>query len=244
MPLSIIGVNHLKMMGDESGALQRNIPGGTAVKFAETFEIQSTGHFQKVYKHYAAAFLKLETFKNSLGAKRRKLDVEMRWWYVIDEATGIPRQYTAFDWHTATTQLLLNLKGETKSKVDDILDLHENDTATGGGDGMIVKRVWSEKLGVPRSETRNPCQIGMMLESRPDLLDALYTALDINRHPFFQPGISYQEQLLGLERVARQAEYTEDQMRLAGGIAPILDHALGKLPTEMQEEDTTADEPL
>jgi len=78
-------------------------------------------------------------------------------------------------------------------QIKEVCDLHEKD---GGSRGKLY---WSTSLGVPSSDAMPAHDLGLMLEDRKDILDALYPVLGIKTRKFFEPGVDYMNQLEAAE---------------------------------------------
>lgn len=195
-PMSVIGVNHLKLAPDQYGNMsKRNIQGGYAPRFAETseFDLRVLGKQidRKEGRHEKVKTVEMTIAKNSAAQRGVTIDVEMCWWFEPVEK-GNPDspfiQRTIWDWGKASINYLLgDLPGgvQVKRKVHEILDLHENSKA-----GTI----WSDALGIPQTSPVSYRRAGMMLEARRDIRDALAPLLGIATVPLFKTGVDIDSQ--------------------------------------------------
>jgi RecA/RadA recombinase len=191
-PFTICGTNHLKPSTDFMGRPTHTIPGGKSVKFMETFEIEMhrapSGDIDKL--DYGGIRCRLVARKNSLGPSRKQIVAELLWWH--EDIDGITRQRTAWDWDTASVNLLLSFE-TAKGKQTLYNRLKEICPIT-------VKNKQMAKcptLGInDHVEYR---VIGAALERRPDLLAQIYGVLGIQQRRAFQPGMDYRD-LLSQER--------------------------------------------
>jgi hypothetical protein len=196
-PFTFMAVNHLKTGSDPvTGLPVFNIPGGEQLKFANVMTISmglSRGIEQ--FKDYKAALVSLRMEKNSYGPGGGQIQVRYRTWYE-DDGNGQPKLKSRFEWHEASILMLFNGFGLRKKEADfivprthEICDVHEKSGGSGG------KLFWSNRLGVPSSDAMKARDLGLLLETKPDVLGDLYRVLEINRRPFFQPGIDYRTQI-------------------------------------------------
>jgi RecA/RadA recombinase len=188
-PVSIIGTNHLKPATDYMGRPTANIPGGKSVKFMETYEIEMkrapSADINLV--DYGGIKLKLTARKNSLGPSRKQIGAELLWWYEEEPETGLLRQQTAWDWDTASVELLLSFgaAGSGKKTIYNRLMDVCHIQVTSIRDRLAICR----DLGI--TEPVHYRVIGAALERRPDILANLYPVLSILPRRSFQPGIDY-----------------------------------------------------
>lgn len=201
-PFSVVGTNHLKPATDFQGRPIRNIPGGKAVKFMETFEIEmaKAPNADIDTLDYGGLRVKFVTRKNSLGPSRKVIFAELLWWH--GPVDGVVRQHTAWDWDTATIELLLSFqiaKGK-KAIYDALMEICDLHVADKGG-----RRVWSRTLGVSRDSPVRYREAGALLESRPELLELMYPLLGITTRSAFQPAVDYRDALATAEQAGAQA---------------------------------------
>lgn len=187
-PFTIIGTNHLKPSTDYMGRPTNTVPGGKSVKFYETYEIEMkrAPSADIDLLDYGGIRLSLTCRKNSLGPSRKKIVAELLWWNSRDPYSDCIRQQTAWDWDTASVELLLgfeNISGK-KTIYNELMEI------------CPITRV-------SRSRREAACPvlglndvvpyrvIGSELERRPDLLNPIYAALNILPRKVFQPGMDY-----------------------------------------------------
>lgn len=195
-PFTICGTNHLKPSTDFMGRPTHTIPGGKSVKFMETYEIEMhrapSGDIDKL--DYGGIRCRMVARKNSLGPSRKQIMAELLWWY--EEVDGMIRQRTAWDWDTASVNLLLSFATAKGKKT---LFNHLRDICH-----IVVKNKQEAKcptLGI--NDYVEYRVIGAELERRPDLLSQMYSVLGIQQRRAFQPGIDYRD-LLAAERQAAE----------------------------------------
>lgn len=210
-PFTVIGTNHLKPSTDMRGLPTANIPGGKAVKFMETFEIEmkrAPGGSDIDKLEYGGLRIKLTARKNSLGPSRKSITAELLWWYAED-AEGNMRQQTAWDWDTATVELLSsfeNAKGKKTiyNRLRDITGIRIV--------SKTQRTAYSDVLGIPKSDPQLYRVVGATLEQRPAILQQVYQVLGISNRRQFQPGVDYRTLLATAAEEANQevADLYED----------------------------------
>jgi hypothetical protein len=188
-PLTYVGTNHLKPSTDYMGRPTSTVPGGKSVKFYETFEIEMHKHqicdIDKL--EYQGLRVVLKIRKNSLGPSRKQFVAEFLWWPEAGP-DGQVRQAMAWDWDTATIDLLLRFETDKGKKtlyksLQDICDIN----VVSKGD----KTCWSRVLDIPRDNPQPYRVAGAMLEQREDVKRQMYPLLGIIPRRPFQPGIDY-----------------------------------------------------
>lgn len=213
-PITFIGVNHMKIAKDDKGNIDYNIPGGWALKFqcAAIFEMERMGKIQE-YANYKAATIRMGTIKNSYGPDRIRINVRFKTWYQED-APGTFRLHSRFEWWEAGILFLAEGKGlsEAQGKVllprlKDVCDVKEK---SGGSMGKLY---YSNRLGITAGDAMSAHDLGVLLETRPDVLADIYGVLGVQRRPFFRPGVDYMSQLEEHAHVAAQAEAAEDAIK-------------------------------
>lgn len=214
-PFTLVCINHLKPAVDENGRPKRNVPCGWAVKFHKSVEIDLSrvGRMEET-KDYKQAYIAMQTFKNAYGADRIRIMVPLKLWYQNDapaeETEPIWRLHAAFQWHTATVELLAEGLGLSQaaqpkflSKIKEVLHIRDK---SGGSRGKLY---WCTRLGVSEQEACPAEELGALIENDLKLLEELYSVMCIQRRPFFEPGISYLKQHAEYANVVLQAEAAE-----------------------------------
>jgi len=244
-PFTIVGTNHLKppiATGPmQPGGMKDSIPGGKAVKFMETFEIKMKHDSQKTISTNERGGLRLRIIntKNSMGPGHKQIQASLLWWKE-DLPDGGWRQQTAWDWHSATIQLwnafevgaTTDTKGmkTTWKKMMDICDFRIVSKTT--------KMVYSNALGITKSEPVPYYLAAQMLEQRPELIKALHCVLGVTERKAFQPGVDYME-----TRAAELAASGAQTSSLYADIAalPVLggdfEPVIPEAPTELSSEE-------
>lgn len=209
-PFTMIGTNHLKPATDPRGFPTANIPGGKAVKFMETYEIEMKKgmNYDIDLLEYGGLRVKFIARKNSLGPSRKSINAELLWWYA-DDGHGNFKQQTAWDWDTASVELLLSFEAAKGKKtiynrLRDITGIEVSSKSS--------RLAYSTVLGIPKSEPVEYRRVGAALENRPDLLGQVYQVLGITQRLSFQPGMDYRQMLTTASDEARartQELYTD-----------------------------------
>ncbi len=190
-PFTVMGVNHKKVTKTPDGKFVVSIPGGHALKFHESLEMDMRrvgGQFHRVKDNEYGVRLCIDVVKNSTAPKTEEFYVEVVWWYDKEQINELnqPRQVTIFDWHSATIEILAGYGDSMIGKqIDKVIDLHVN---------KDNRKVWSSTLGIPEKSPVKWREAGAMLEERPDLLYPLYDILGIRRRFLFTPGIDFRKQ--------------------------------------------------
>jgi len=206
-PFTFIGVNHLKLGTDpDTGLPVRSQKGGYAPKFHAAMEIElgKIGRGKEL-KDCTLFQLTFQTYKNSHGAERKRISVYLRLWYQED----LPKQFRLhgrFEWWDASIRLLHEGWGLPKTQAARLVDIVSPIVRV--EQMSDKKRYWCTALDVPKSDAMTAHDLGMLLETRPDILTDLYGAMTINRRPLYQTGIDFDEQLKGVEETVISDEET------------------------------------
>jgi len=206
LPFSFIGVNHLKIHRNPDGSVNYNIPGGGALKFqcVSIIEMAKIGQIKEYAKSKVVPIM-MSLIKNSYGPDNRKLAINFRTW----NEDGVLR--SRFEWWEASVRLLAKNIGMTQANaaiwrpaIREVCDLREKH---GGPKGTLY---WSKRLDVPSSEAMPAHEIGMLLETRPDVLDDLYRLFGIHRRPLFQPAVDVLSKVPDYAYIKEQARYLNE----------------------------------
>jgi hypothetical protein len=183
-PMWLIATNHLKRSPNpRTGQPEDTVPGGQAIKHMESLEFRFSRVKDYEDSRLTGAFVKIKFHKNCFGNSRRVITVPIFWCYDVDPTFGAKRQWTMWDWPTASILFLEAIK-DTKprlwSKIEPILDLQVSNG-----------RVRSEALGISGTSRLSRHEAGLVLESNGQLMDQLLPILGINQGRFFRPGTDY-----------------------------------------------------
>lgn len=213
-PWTFVGINHCKPSLDERGNIVYNIPGGYSLKFqcAAIFELARLGQI-KEFSNYKAATIQLNTLKNSYGPDRIKIQVRYKTWYQ-EEEEGVNRLHSRFEWWEAGILLLADGVGLTTARKaalhPKLKEACHVQTKAGGSAGKLY---YCKALDVSAADAMSAHDLGVLLETRPDVLADIYTVLGIQRRPFFRPGVDFMRQLEDHAYVAAQADAADDAVR-------------------------------
>ena len=205
-PISVAGTNHLKPSTDARGLPTHTIPGGMSVKFMETNEIimKRAAVGADIDKADCSGLrLVLKMNKNSAGPSRKQITAEFLWWSAEDPNTGDWRQYAAWDWDTATIDMLLSFENANGKKT-----LYKNLCEVTGLRvvSKSTKMAYSDVLGIPKDDPQHFRIVAAALERRPDVLDKVYRLLGILRKNEFVHGVDYlQAQLSAAAEIEESA---------------------------------------
>jgi hypothetical protein len=200
-PMCLVATNHLKPQKSEHGPqMERKIAGGAAPGFQETFEIEmsrdASAKINQVDEgNFEVGGLKLilACKKNSLGETDRKIKASIKWVHREDEATGDFRQYTEWDWPTATVNLLTSYEGHRKERIDEVVHI--------GGSG---NKLYSKTYGIPSSDPVDPHTLGELIEADEEAKAKLRKLFGIKTRKVYQPGVDYHHQLAAIIQAAEK----------------------------------------
>jgi hypothetical protein len=199
-PMCLVATNHLKPTKNDQGMEERKIAGGAAPGFQETFELEmgrdASAKINLIdEENFEMGGLKLviKCKKNSLGETDRKIKAQIKWVQREDEETGEFRQYTEWDWPTATVALLDSYDAGRRERINEICHI--------GGSG---NKYYSKTFGIPSSDPITPHELGKLIENDPVVKNKLRKLFGIKPRKVFQPGVSYDAQLAELVKAAER----------------------------------------
>jgi len=185
-PITFWGTNHLKPTTDSAGRPSNNIPGGQAFKFMETFRLIMRRISLIDRTNRGGALIELKCDKNSLGQTGAKLQATVMWeWVKWND--GKYRQYTFWDWHSATTDMLLARSKLTVSMANQIYDIVDINASP------KTRRAWSKTLGIPKSSPVTYHEIGRLIDNSPEIRFELSPLLNISTRGVFAPGVAFRD---------------------------------------------------
>jgi hypothetical protein len=237
VPISIVGVNHLKPSTDFMGRPVRNIAGGKHIKFQESLEVELHRICDYDRVEDGGIRIGMKCHKNSCGQSRRKIEVDFLWWW---EQHGEEwRQISAWDWWSASIELLLSFEAK-KTIFKQLMAIVDINVA-----GRGTKKVWSKKLGIKKENPVSYRAAGELLEQRPDLLDEIYPILRISKRHAFTGEKPYtevvQDAMDKAEKADREALFTPSQIGAEAGMLQSAQEVLGpdqEVPAEDYDGDT------
>lgn len=213
-PIALVATNHLKeeIGGSGFGPPIKYAPGGAALDFYATMTIDMSKASSKdlIAGRTEGQAVRMVAVKNNLGAKDRKIVVNLLWYNEIDVSVNAAgeevyknKQFHYWDWHTATIRLLMELQSADKKLppgmdpklpglVRQVCDLEYKH----GTKNSETPLVWSTALGISKSEAVSEVEAAMILEENKKVVGKLHGILGINEYPLFDPGCKYRDQVL------------------------------------------------
>ncbi len=213
-PIALVATNHLKeeinSMG--FGPPKKYAPGGASLDYYPTLIIDMAKASSKnlVIGRAEGQMVRLVATKNNLGAPNRRIVVNLMWYNDIissKDAAGNEtyknQQYHYWDWHTATIRLLMDLQATDKKPqpgvdpklaglVKQVCDLEYKH----GTKNADVPLVYSEALGISKSDAVSEVEASMILESNPKVIGVLHGLLGVNEYPVCDPAKRYRDQVM------------------------------------------------
>jgi hypothetical protein len=139
--------------------------------------------------------------------------VRFKTWY-NEDAPGVSRLHSRFEWWEAGILLLEDGVGLSTTKKASLLpklkEVCHVQTKSGGAAGKLY---YCKRLDVSASDAMSAHELGVLLETRPEVLGDIYAVLGIQRRPFFRPGVEFMTQLEEHAYVAAQADAADDAVR-------------------------------
>jgi hypothetical protein len=182
-PISLVVVNHLlDVVGSTVHA--KYTPGGKGQRYfsALSFFVNRkegpkppmktfTENGETIKREHEVRRLVIKTEKSSFGTEGRKIEVDFIWYH-----NELGQQVSYFDWHAATTQILIENQQklwhkDSKTKLKDFLDVSLSSAGGGTYD--------SKKLGLKGVQDH---ELGKALMQDKDLVEEVYDFLHINKH--------------------------------------------------------------
>jgi hypothetical protein len=232
----IAGTNHLKPKRDDRGNEISNSPGGRAFKFMESTEIEMAKQSKYKLAQQSGVWLRIKTMKNSLGEGGKAIRATLVWDWRWNEKRQDWLQHAAFDWHSATVEMLRDFETDKNSKatwnaICDIIDI--NTTKSG--------RFWSPRLGIPEDKAVPRHEFGRAIDYDGDLQTELYPILGITRRSVFRPNVPLREtiRIASAEADAQLPNYYEQFDRDLNEFAEVTE-ALHQSKPQGPDEDEVA----
>jgi len=139
--------------------------------------------------------------KNSIGQHGKRIEVDVVSWMDREPASPcFKKQRTRFQWHEATTELILGTNNyEFDKKASVLKDMQE---VTGIRDATRGK-CFSKVLGVSQDDPVTYGEMGALLERAPrEVMEELHLILGIHEHRIFKPDERFCTQLKDAQREA------------------------------------------
>lgn len=231
-PISYLLVNHVKHFQREHGmGVDRKSPGGAHIGFQEALELEfeRIGAKDKIVKNpfslegymnsteeeapFNKVDLKIMVYKNSDGPGSRRIKVSAYYWntsHTSPSGREYKKLWFVFDWHSATTYLLLGDEYTPPSKVADIRVV-----PSGGG---RPKTYWTPVLGMTKDDAVSAHELGALIEADNDLQEALAFEYNLQVHPYLASSVEYMSKIPQFsyirDRSERWAEISREQKAL------------------------------
>lgn len=238
-PIALVATNHLKEEINQMGfgAPRKYAPGGASLDYYPTvildMERVSTKMIEK--NGQEGQQVRIIATKNNLGAPGRRVNVNLMWYpktvaYIDDSGEQAYRQqqHHYWDWHTATTRLLLDLQdpdrkpqpghdpklGELLKQVCDLEYKH-------GTKNSDVPLVFSSALGISKQEAVPEVEVSMIIEENKKIRSLLDGLLGVNAYEICNPAIKYREQVMA-QLKEKQMTDNPELMAAAGAMDDLL----------------------
>lgn len=215
-PFSLVGINQLKPATSPTGATIRNISGGKGLRFHQAMEIElrrkstinptAKTQIRRIENGNIVngVELQLAVMKNS-NAPHEHISTEMLWYtdfnqkvkkYYKSENNEITEieeypQITFFDWHSSTTELILQILKENTRQSKQLKNILYIE---GGYDRRYC---YSPTLGVSQNDKISWREMGQLIEEKinsdREFRDELYPILGIRRRFMYRPGVDFRD---------------------------------------------------
>jgi len=186
-PFTLVGINHLKKTTDLiTGMPIYRTPGGQFLQHQNVIEIR-VGRSKTERKladdvPYYETVLQLQTSKNSRGAQDKRIYVILRQWNEVDDS-GQTRLCSNFEWWDSSIRILYDGWGLSNSEKEILLPLiHKTIKIQKLSRGNAF---WCDELGVSKNDAMSAHDLGIILESKEDILNELYKVLGVSVIPIF-----------------------------------------------------------
>jgi len=245
-PIAFVATNHLKEEINQMGfgAPKKYAPGGASLDYYPTVIIDMERISRKLVERNSqqGQQVRMTATKNNLGAPGRRIVVNLMWYpktiaYMDEngEQCFKQQQHHYWDWHTATTRLLLDLQdpdrkpqpghdpklGEILKQVCDLEYKH-------GTKNADVPLVFSTALGISKQDAVTEVEISMIIEENKRVCSLLNGLLGVNDYAICDPARKYREQVLAQLKEKSTTDNPE-LMAAAGALEDLLPSDLDPL---------------
>lgn len=213
-PIALVLTNHLKQEINSMGfgPPKQYGPGGAALEFYPTLilDMKKISSKPVVQNGAEGTAVQITATKNNLGAPRRQVAVNFMWYNQIikgqDSAgndTYMSQQYHYWDWHTASTRLLVSLQDPENKRMpagmdpklpailQQVCDLEYKH----GTKNAEIPLVFSKALGISKSEAVSEAEASLALEANPKIVGMVQGLLGVNTYAVCDPALKYREQI-------------------------------------------------
>lgn len=192
LPVSIIGVNHLRVSRDENGIPQELVGGGALLDFAQTLQVnmEKIGgrRSRHVTQNYESFTLRLQLSKNSQGRPGLPMHVRVLNWDEITDA-GECVLRTVWDWDWCLVHIINYVLNDTNNKDTRLkaqlakFDIHLKATSQSThGDN----KAWSKMLGMTEKDAVPWTELGEMLTADPDIVNRIRNGFGVKTVTYLQ----------------------------------------------------------
>jgi RecA/RadA recombinase len=238
-PISFVATNHLKEEINQMGfgAPKKYAPGGASLDYYPTIIIDMERVSKRLVEKSGqeGQQVRLIATKNNLGAPGRRVVVNLMWYPKTiaysnenNETLYKTQQHHFWDWHTATTRLLMDLQdpdrkpqpghdpklGEILKQVCDLEYKH-------GTKNADVPLVFSNSLGISKQDAVPEVEISMLIEENKKISGLLHGLLGINEYAVCEPGVRYREQVMALLK-EKQTTDNPELLAASGALEDLL----------------------
>ena len=238
-PIAFVATNHLKEEINQMGfgAPKKYAPGGASLDYYPTIILDMERVSSKLVEKNGqeGQLVRIIATKNNLGAPGRRINVNLMWYpktvaYVDENGEQCYRQqqHHYWDWHTATTRLLLDLQdpdrkpqpghdpklGEILRQVCDLEYKH-------GTKNADVPLVFSEALGVSKQDAVPEVEISMIIEENRKIRSLIEGLLGVNAYDVCNPAQQYREQVMAKLKEKQMTDNPE-LMAAAGALEDLV----------------------
>lgn len=214
MPVHLALVCQVKEMMESKGLFSvpvRNKAGGKQKEFVATYEInlrKKGKPSEKASQRFMP--VELELIKNSLGAERRKMIVNLVWYNQPErrrENPNAPALVSEWQWHAATAQLLLTPPEVFRTEIKKRLNVQEV---------KGKRKLYCPELGIAQENAVSFTDLGIAVMENTAMLEDLRDLFGVARRPVFRAGDDF-KQMAGIvsdklrKKAAKRGTSTEEE---------------------------------
>lgn len=234
-PILLVATNHLKEEINQTGfgPPKTYSPGGAALDHYPTIILDMERISAKLIDRNGqqGQQVRITAAKNNLGAFGRRITVNLLWYsktiaYADEngEQAYKQQQYHYWDWHTATTRLLIALQEPERKpipgldpKIGDIIKQVCDLEYKHGTKNADVPLVFSSALGISKQDAVPEIEISMMIEENKKIRSLLDGLLGVNSYIVCDPAMQYRAQVMA-QLKANSATDNPELMAAAGAL--------------------------
>ena len=238
-PIALVATNHLKEEINQMGfgAPKKYAPGGASLDYYPTLILDMERISAKLIERNGAQGqqVRLIATKNNLGAPGRRIVVNLLWYpktIAYRDENGDQaykqQQHHYWDWHTASTRLLLDLQDPERKpqpghdpKLGEILRQVCDLDYKHGTKNSDTPLVFSSALGISKQEAVPEVEISMMIEENKKMRSLLDGLLGVNAYAICDPAVRYREQVTA-QLKEKQTTDNPELMAAAGALEDLV----------------------